>query len=230
MSYTPRTRALIRLVDYFQQASTAQLAELVFPESLSRTTWDRILRAAVADGYLSRVEKRRRTGGARGGSGEYVYALGPEGWRLCKREGRFHGRAVDYHALAIVDAYMHLLRAERAGQFKINGFTPEPECHVTVDGQELKPDISVELERNGRVMVAWLELDMGTERPARIEEKIKRYVLAYRSGRVDPFPRVVFVAPDVERARELAWMIEKRPIEDRPLFKSLDLESFPQGL
>lgn len=228
MGLSQRDRHILRLTDYFGQASTAQLAALVFPDVASRTSYDRTLRRLLADGYLYRIEKRRRTGGARGGSGEYIYSLGPEGWRICKREGRWHRRAVDYHALSIVDAYTRLMDQQRAGVFSLRGFTPEPECHLTVDGYELRPDAYTELERGGRVLKLWLEIDLGTERPARIADKLRRYVGAYRSGKVDPFPRVVFVTPDSERTSELAWIIKRRPEEEQPLFRVVEMASFPQ--
>ena len=231
MPLSPRDMQIVRYADYFQEFSTAQILALVFPEAASRTSCDRALRRLTEDGYLSRVEKRRSVGGARGGSGEYVYTLGAHGWSLCKREGRWHRRAVDYHALAIVETYVKLVTAQRSGEFILKGFTPEPECHVSVKGVELKPDIYIELERlGGRTLKAWLEIDLGTERQARITEKLERYVSAFESGQIDPYPRIIFVAQDAERARELAWLIARRPAREPKLFTSIEASSFPQGL
>lgn len=227
-----RDRQLVRYADYFQQLSSSQFMSLVFSDSKSRTSCDRALKRLVDDGYLAKVEKRRSVGGARGGSGEYVYMLGPAGWSLCKREGRYHKRAVDYHALAIVDVYVRLIEAQRGGLFVLDGFTPEPECHLTVEGVELKPDLLIELRRpeSGAVLRAWLEIDLGTERQARLSEKMTRYAKAYRSGRVDPFPRVVFVAHDDERAREIGWMVSRLPADEAVLFRSVSINEFPQAL
>lgn len=227
-----RDRQLIRLVDYFNQLSTGQFLALSFSDSKSRTSCDRALKRLVDDGYLAKVEKRRSVGGARGGSGEYVYMLGPSGWTLCKREGRYHRRTVDYHALAIVDVYARLIEAQRAGEFVLDGFTPEPECHLTVEGVELKPDLLIELRRPDRdaKLSAWLEIDLGTERQARLSEKMTRYVKAYRSGRVDPYPRVVFVGHDDERAREIGWMVSRLPADEAVLFRSVSINEFPQAL
>lgn len=231
MTPSDRDRYIIRLADYFGEISASQVRSIAFPDARSRTSCDRALTRLVADGYLARVEKRRSVGGARGGSGEYVYQLGTAGWLLCKREGRYNRKAVDYHALAIVDAYIRLLGGVRAGAFTLDGFTPEPECHMTVDGNELRPDLFIELSRpSGATLSAWVEIDLGTERQARISEKIQRYIKAYACGKVDPFPRVVFVAHDDERAREIAWIASKLPVEEARLFQSLSISEFPQSL
>jgi hypothetical protein len=231
MTISDRDRQLIRLADYFSQLSTSQFLALAFAESQSRTSCDRALKRLVDDRYLAKVEKRRSVGGARGGSGEYVYQLGPAGWVICKREGRYNRKAVDYHALAIVDVYARLIEAQRGGAFLLDGFTPEPECHMTVDGNELRPDLPIELSRpTGAHLSAWLEIDLGTERQARLSEKMTRYAKAYRSGKVDPFPRVVFVAHDDERAREIGWMVSKLPDDEAVLFKSVSINEFPGAL
>ena len=232
MTLSPRDRQIVRLADYFGQLSTGQLQALAFTDLKSRSSCDRTLKRLTETKYLAKVEKRRVVGGAHGGSGEYVWQLGPAGWEICKREGRWHRHAVDYHTLAIVDVYVRLTVAQRAGGLNLDGFTPEPECHVTVDGIELKPDLLVELSRpgSGAKLNAWLEIDLGTERQARLSEKMARYAKAYRSGRVDPFPRVVFVAHDAERAREIGWLISRLPADESVLFRSLDIASFPQGL
>lgn len=232
MTLSPRDLQIIRHADYFGQLSTGQFLSLDFAESKSRTSCDRALKRLVDDRYLAKVEKRRSVGGARGGSGEYVYMLGPAGWAICKREGRYHRRAVDYHALAIVDVYVRLIHAQRDGSVVLDGFTPEPECHLTVDGVELKPDLLIELSRpdSGAELSAWLEIDLGTERQARLSEKMARYAKAYRSGRVDPYPRVVFVAHDDERAREIGWMVSRLPADEAVLFRSVSINEFPQAL
>ena len=222
-------RQLISVLDYFRQATTSQLRSLVFPEAKSRTSLTRVLNRLARDDYIMQVERRRLIGGGRGGSGEYVWCLGPAGWRICKREGRFRREvAVDYHALTITEIYAHLRRQEREGRLKVVGFTPEPESWVTVDGNELKPDLLVEIGRpNGTgTRVMFIEADMGTQRPARIIEKIERYLRAFESGELDPFPQVVFIAHDDDRAGELAFTIS-RTTDEEGLFKSTTVEKFP---
>lgn len=232
MPLSPRDRIILRLADYFGQAGTAAIFALAFPDAKSKTSCDRTLRRLFDEGYLARVENRRGVGGVRGGSVEHVYYLGPEGWKLCKRDGRWHRRQRDYHALSILDAYLRLIDAQRAGALVLKGFQPEPEAWRQVAGVTLKPDIYLELERpnkNGTLKV-WLEIDLGTERQARIAEKLDRYVAAFESGELDPFPRVVFVAHDDERATELQWMIERRPSTEPRLFKAVDLAGFATNI
>jgi hypothetical protein len=230
VTLSPRDRQLVRLADYFKQLTTGQLGELAFADSASRTSLDRALRRLVEDKYLARTERRRLVGGAHGGSGEYVYQLGSAGWQVCKRDGRYHLRAIDYHALSITEVYVQLMRAQRAGELEVTGFTPEPECHVSVHGADLRPDILVEMKVPGRVrpVLAWLEVDLGTERQARLTEKLDRYVYAFNHGKPDPFPRVVFVAHDEERTREIEFLLSRRPSDDPPLFSACEMGSFPQ--
>ena len=74
--------------------------------------------------------------------------------------------------------------------------------------------------RDERVKL-WLEIDMGTERQAKIKVKLADYWRAYKnSTEVDlpTFPRVIFLAPDDVRARELRYIIEHGPKEAQKLF------------
>jgi hypothetical protein len=231
----PQTeRTLIQLLDYFDQLTTSQLRRLVFFDSRSRTTCDRVLKRMLTDGYVAQIERHRPQGGKRGGSGEYVWRLGKEGWRLCGYEKRWPTeKRVDYHSLTVGSIYVKLREDERLGKYKLTGFTPEPESWKTIQGIELKADLLIELERPGAAtMTAYIEMDMGTQRPARITEKLDRYQRAYAVATDEDLaelPRVVFVAHSPERRDELDWIIKRFGNEHR-YFYTATADEFPDDM
>jgi hypothetical protein len=162
-------------------------------------------------------------GGLKGGSGQYVYQLGNRGFFLFNEKGKKYNpaRVVNYHSIAIVDCYLILRRLELARKLEIAGWTTEPDCWVTIERNELHPDMYVELAapRSARV---WLEIDMGTEGQKQLKEKLSRYWRAYNvvdATEWPEFPLVLFVAVDEERERELRWLIEQGTEEQRKLFR-----------
>src|SRR3954470_16863870 len=178
---TGRDFAVVQLIAQFKQASSRQVHELLFSD-VSYTPADRTLRRLTDRGYLTRIE-RRAVGGSRGGSGQYVYGLGRRGFYLFY-DGRFNpARTVNYHALAILDCYITLRRLELAGRLSITGLSTEPDCWVRVGGDELKPDLFIELSRApGDSLMLWLEVDMATEGQRQIRDKLARYWRAYNNA------------------------------------------------
>lgn len=171
-------------------------------------------------------------GGALGGSGQYVYQLGPKGWDLCQRDGRyFPMRSVNYHTLAIVDAFTALLAAQHAGQLAIERFDVEDDAHRVIAGQRLTPDLFVRIKRaDGRTFSMWLEVDLGTERSRQIGDKLTRYRTAYEhatTAHLDEYPAIVFLVPDALRAEQINDSIKRQPADARPLFRVIISENFP---
>ena len=143
-----RDRRIVQVIARYGQASSKQIKQLFFTD-VSSTPVDRALRRLVAGHYLIRIE-RRIVGGARGGSGQYVYSLGRRGFFMFFT-GRFTpARTIRYHSLAIVDCVVTLKQAERAGRLSVVGLSSEPDCWVTIGRDELKPDLYVELVRGDR--------------------------------------------------------------------------------
>lgn len=216
-----RDRHVVQYVARFKQLASSQLHTLVFDDSASLTPTNRTLRRLVEQGYLARVEKRV-PGGAKGGSGQYAYQLGRRGF-YTYFEGRYvPARAVNYHALGIADCFIRLRRLERAGLLTIVGVSTEPDCWAYVGGQELRPDMYLELElgQRGRHKV-WLEYDAATETQKQLRGKLEAYWRAFRDySEADTelwpvIPQTVFVAVDDERVRELTWLISEMAEEAR---------------
>jgi hypothetical protein len=232
LSYTkvvyifPRDRAVIGTVASFGQLTFKQINELHFYPLSSKTNCENALKRLRKDGLITRIP-HRIVGGAKGGSGQYVYVLTTNGRRLAGLEGRSRSGHVNYHALAIVDLVIALKRLERAGIVSIEGMKLEPECHVTIAGHELKPDLYAELSRDGQRVRAWWEIDLGTEGQRRITEKIMRYYQAYAAadtGDWEYFPAILWVAVDDARAKELNWMLAQVPENARVLHRITTLD------
>lgn len=225
-------RQVLRHLDYFNQLTTGCIRRLVFHESKSRTSCDRVLKRLTRDGYIRPIQRPHK-GGSQGGSGEVIWALGREGWKMCERPGRFNTTlAINYHDLTTAGVFVKLIEDDRAGKYRLAGFTPEPEAWQTIQGVELQPDLMIELERPTGSMSAFLEIDMGTQRQTRINEKLTRYRKAYglaTEADLPVLPRVVFVAHNEERRKELTWVIERFGNEDR-YFYTATADGFPDDM
>jgi len=223
-----RDLAVVNAVARFKQLSATHIRELLFAD-VSKTPSDRALRRLVDMQYLRRIE-RRMVGGARGGSGQYVYTLGAKGFYMYST-GRYNpARVVNYHSIAIADTYLHLLRLERQGLFKIDGLSTEPDCWATIGRYELHPDLRVDVNGGRGVFKLWLEVDMATEAQRQIRSKLLNYWYAYNEADVSQwpeFPLVVFVAVDSERANELQWVIEQLDDDVALLFRVVTQSSLP---
>jgi hypothetical protein len=227
LSLTGRDRQIVALIARFKQASSRQVHELLFT-GVSYTPADRALKRLTDRGYLTRIE-RRTVGGSRGGSGQYVYGLGRRGYFMHYDGGSFRpGRVVNYHALAILDAYLVMVRKQRENRLDILGYSTEPDCWVKVAGDELKPDLFLELRRpTGNSIKLWLEIDMATEGQKQLRDKLARYWRVYQADELDEFPLVLWVAIDDERAKELRWLIGQEKPEAQKLFRVTTLADLP---
>jgi hypothetical protein len=224
-----RDRRIVQLVARYGQASSKQIKQLLFHD-VSNAPLERALRRLVSSQHLIRIE-RRIVGGARGGSGQFVYALGRRGFFMYFT-GRFtSARTIRYHSLAIVDCVVTLKQAERAGRLSIVRLSSEPDCWVTVGRDELKPDLYVELVRGDRRSRIWFEVDLGTENQGQLRGKLERYRRAYEASddKTWPvYPLVLWVAIDAERETELKWIISGMREDARPLFHVATMEGLPQ--
>lgn len=213
---------IISLVSRFGQLTSSHINQLIFPELRSHTPANRSLNRLVGRNQLHRIE--RLIGGGRGGSGQYIYELGSEGWRL-DHEGRWWpAKAVNHHKLAIADCYVLLRRLEAAGRLKIVDFANEPYCHVTIGGELLKPDFVAELSRpgSGDSIRFMYEIDMATQGQRQITDKLLRYWKAYSAGDRAAWPQsqlVLFLAVHERRAEELRQLIGRGDKQQQTIFR-----------
>ena len=105
MQIMARDLEVIRLVGNFSQLTSTHISMVIFGELASKTPAKRVLARLTRDKYLHRLN-RRLPGGSKGGSPLFVYTLGPEAWKLYTRSTWRPMTSVNYHTLAIADAYV----------------------------------------------------------------------------------------------------------------------------
>lgn len=175
----------------------------------------------------------RRIGGLGSGSVSSVYCLDVAGLRLLDLTG---SRARQpwtpstpfvAHGLAVTELYVGLIEATRAGTCELVDFTAEPKCWRPFTGRHgdrvtLKPDAHAVVAAGEFEHHWFIEVDRATEARPRILTKAKTYLDYHRTGieqdQHDVFPRVLWVAPDERRTRQLAEVLDRLATDDRSLF------------
>jgi hypothetical protein len=186
----------------------------------------RVLRRLAAINVLTNIE--RRIGGVRAGSASYIWTISPAGDRILRAEAggkrtrqREPGRLFLDHCLEVADAHLDLVRAHRAAELELVDVQCEPDCWRPFTGLGgarlvLQPDLYVITgDPTDRAFVnRWfVEIDRGTENPARLLAKCG-YYQAYRRSGVEQqsgggFPLVVWVMPDDQHAARLKTSIQR---------------------
>lgn len=175
-----------------------------------RRSLDRLARERL----LVRLE--RRIGGARAGSGSFVYALGPVGHRLLalsRPRPRYREPTATFtdHTLAITQLVVEVTGAVRQQRFDLLICQAEPRCwrQFSAMGAQsvLRPDLFLTLGV-GEFEHRWFcEVDRGTEHLPAVIRKCRVYDAYYASGHEQSahgvFPRVYWIVPDDTRARRL---------------------------
>jgi hypothetical protein len=175
-----------------------------------------VLARLVEQRALDRLERRR--GGAGGGSGSWIYALGPAGRRLVaywageglprSRGAHEPGAAWAAHTLAVSDLYVRLKAAERAGRLELLAFDAEPTCwrrFTRLGGAAgcLKPDAYVRLGVGEFEDSFFVEVDLSSERRGQLTRQHRAYGEYFRSGveqaKAGVFPAVLWLVPDARR-------------------------------
>jgi hypothetical protein len=234
---TARERGILQALATVHVATTAQLARIAFadqePETAARLT-RRHLQRLARSGLVRRFEDRARE--RRVGAPGYVHALTAAGLRLVGR-----GQAVGIrqrvswrpsyaflsHRLGISELYVRLTEQARDGGPEVREFRAEADAWRPYTGPagqrlSLKPDTLVRLEVGPEELSWFVEIDLGSERPATIADKCTSYRLYELSGQEQlhhgVFPGVAFIVPTTERARVIAQVIRRQPADAQELF------------
>jgi protein involved in plasmid replication-relaxation len=215
MELSNRDYGIIKLVGTFTQLASTHLAELIFADR-SHSIPDAVLRRLVRLKYLARVG--RRAPGDRGGASAYVYQLGRYGRALLDVESR-PSTVVSDHALMIADTYLELRRAEKSGVLSVKRW------EVELPVPPVRADLFAVLDfpPQQRTGSYFLEIDLSTERPVRIVEKIAGYWRAAEASIEEYFPYVVFVVKQEARKAEMGRIIRKLPEEQREMVRVFTL-------
>lgn len=218
MELSERDLTVLKLVRTFSQVASTHVTELLFGDR-SHSVPDKVLGRLVRLGYLSRVG--RRATGSKGGAGAYVYQLGRAGRLLLEVDGRLSPN-VNNHALMMADTYLELRRAEKAGLLSVTDWEVERRVPPSVRADLY---VSLDFPSQGRSSSFFLEIDLSTEQPARIREKVAGYWRAVEMSTADYFPYVVFVVRQPVRRRELERIVGGLPEEQQEMVRVATLDT-----
>lgn len=217
MKISPRDLRVISFVGRFGQVLEEQVRRVEFMDNASATPCNRTMNRLVKQKLLARIQIPA-IGNVNGGRRPFVYQVGPAGWKLAATEGTYwQARSVNYHSLAIADVYVSIFE-----KLNIVRFETEPDSHVKINYVPLLPDLYVELKLGDKVRRVWLEIDLGTERPKQLKDKLAKYHHAWDGAgeNWNPWPLVCFVVPDLKRKLELESLIAQTHQESRPMFRT----------
>jgi Replication-relaxation len=233
-SLSDRDREVLRFVHDNRFATGHQLVRRFWQTSDQASAGARAGRRALKRLVDLRVLSTlpRRIGGIRTGSQGLVYAVGHAGVRLLAVRG-VSGARVELpgtlhlaHTVATTELTVRLTEAERAGDLEVIEAQPEPACWRSFSGlggarRVLKPDLFVRLGA-GALEDRWMiEVDLGSESGRTLARKATIYREHYLSGREQHdhgvYPRVLWTAPDAQRAAQIEKVLDAQSAEVRRL-------------
>lgn len=134
----------------------------------------------------------------------------------------WQARSVNYHSLQIAETYA-IIHEHLNDQIKLVRFETEPDCHIKINYVPINPDMFIELALDAkRRLRAWIEVDLGTERPRQLKDKLDRYHKALQGAggtKWERFPLVWWVVPDQARQRELVSIIDEQPADSKAMYR-----------
>lgn len=220
---TDLDRRIIEVLSTVRIATGSQMQRLFFEDTTSGQRLGRYHLAKLTD-LRAIARLGRQIGGARSGSRGHTYCLDVVGLRLTESAQRrvrrplTPGNPFIDHTLAVTEVFVRYQLAEQAGDIEVVGFDTEPSCwrkYVGKGGRAmvLKPDAYAEWRDRQWDSAAFIEVDRGTEHPARITSKARQYV-AYRQTGIEQdglgmFPVVVWIVDDQQRAAVLSAALDR---------------------
>jgi Replication-relaxation len=245
-----RDRAILRSVDEHQFLTVRHVEALHF-DAIAPAARSRITRRVVARLRGLRVLDTldRNVGGVRAGSNGLVYHVGVTGDRLLARAIRRSGR-LRYdpsarfvaHRLAVADAHVALIEADREARIDLADSAVEPATWRSFTGlgaarRTLKPDLFAETGTGDDLVRAWfIEVDLGTEHIPTLLAKCREYETYRQTGieqdRQGAFPLVVWsiTHPDSAKAERRRQALAEAIAADRRLPSALFRIVAPEGV
>jgi hypothetical protein len=173
----------------------------------------------------------RARGGVRGGSATLIYAVGVAGTKLLAGRGLRQkrlgapGERFIRHTLACTGVVVDLYAAR--GELDLIEIQQEPASHRAFLGAwgarlTVRPDLFARVGVGALEDRIFMEIDLGTEHPATLLAKTKRYIAYYRAGVEQRdhgvFPRVLWAVPDARRAAQLDVVLRRLPEATQRMF------------
>jgi len=247
LSLSARDKGVLSSVADHRYLTSRQIERFHFHDHATSLSGARVGRRVLRRLHSLRVltHLERRIGGIHAGSASYIWQVGPAGDRLLRTENggtrrRQHepGRLFLEHCLAVADAHLKLVEADRASIVELVGLQPEPDCWRRFSGLGgarlmLQPDLyAVTGDRADPEYVnRWfIEVDRGTESLPTLLKKCQQYE-SYRSTGIeqadgDTFPVVVWQLPDENRLTRLRTAIARSSRLEHALFRLATPDSF----
>ncbi len=190
----------------------------------------------------------RRIGGARAGSGAYVWSLGHIGTRLLQRGDDVDGlprrqrasepsRTFLEHTLAVAEVSLRLTEAANRGGVAVLDVQHEPACWRPYTGPgggtvRLKPDLAVVTATEDFEDHWFFEVDLATEPPSRVVRACLNYQAYSQSGveqqRLGLFPAVVWIVPSGRRKETIRSRLEQNESVSDRLFRVITLDELEE--
>jgi len=250
---TDRDKAILRSLQKCRYLTSGQVQRLHFTEHSSQTAAIR-----AANRGLVKLQDRqliesleRRIGGAKAGSGAYVWALTEAGTKLLRigavnnadmSRKRFFSPTPTFleHYLAVAEAYVQLTEVCGRNNMKMviaeleplswRGFNSESGKPVS-----LKPDLFA-VVINGKYEDRWfIEIDLATESSVVILDKCKRYVQYYKTSKEQQesgvFPLVLWITPSLKRKESLQRHItDSKELGMKSIFRVITADEYETAL
>lgn len=216
-----RDLEILHQIDDHHFLSTRQIAAFCFTDKTTETAALRATNRTLAklSGLRLLVPLTRRIGGARAGSGSYVWTLRGPGARLRATQQRGDhatsrrrevepSRAFLEHTLAVAEVHLRLRDLTWCTPTRLLSVQLEPACwrpYLAVGGGpiRLKPDLAIITETGDYEDHWFVEIDMNTEPPSRLIRKCQQYQDYQYTGieqrRAGIFPAVLWIVPDLTR-------------------------------
>lgn len=220
-----RDMHVLQAVGQFRQLTPAHIKPLIFHDTTYTPVY-RSLERLTEMHYLAATERLVASG--RGGSGRYVYSLSRDGFNLLYIGEYQRARVRDtMHTLAIADCAVALHEAHRADKLRLTALLTEPDCHVSVGGHNLYPDMFAEFIRGGETRPVWFEVQRSYKSPKNLDMKFRAYYNAYRYTTRDEYPQwptIFWIAIYPEYANTYRGVIATMPAEARQMFRVTTLD------